>query len=293
MDFANAQLPRLLPLENSYAENEVEADLKRLFIDLFTTLLAADTFDANVLGAAHLGSFDLVRQAVNADGLVLMRGDSEETSTRYLYRAWKSGNTQGRGLHFLRTYLQMLFPNQCKVSQLWHSPTAVYPMGAVSLADGESSDGLWLTSRIEIAMDFGMAARSISSFMQIIRSVIPARLVPVFNFMMIFVFKTDAKTAPGRRLMQKKTPMRYPWCGRVISDRPDVMWPLGPDEGPAWKMRGCRITGRKMLQKRRELSGYSPVVSEFTWTLLKVTPVFFLDDGGALSLDGEGELILE
>jgi hypothetical protein len=31
-DFSNAELPRLLPLENSYAENGVEADLKQLFL---------------------------------------------------------------------------------------------------------------------------------------------------------------------------------------------------------------------------------------------------------------------
>ena len=65
LDFPSAELPRLLPLEQSYAESEVESDLKRLFLDLFNANMAADTFDVNVLGAAHLGSFDLVRRAVN------------------------------------------------------------------------------------------------------------------------------------------------------------------------------------------------------------------------------------
>ena len=32
LDFQNAQLPRLSPLEGSFAENEVEADLKKLGI---------------------------------------------------------------------------------------------------------------------------------------------------------------------------------------------------------------------------------------------------------------------
>ena len=106
LDFSNAQLPRLLPLEASFSENDVEADLKQMFLDIFGSTLAADVFDVNVLGAAHLGSFDLVRKAVNTDGLVLLQGDREEAATRYLYRAWKSGDVQGRGLHFLRTYLQ-------------------------------------------------------------------------------------------------------------------------------------------------------------------------------------------
>ena len=127
LDFQNAQLPRLTPLEGSFAETEVEADLKRLFLDLFGTNLAGNSFYANVLGAAHLGSLDLVRKAVNTDGLVLLQGDREEAATRYLYRAWKSGDVQGRGLHFLRTYLQMLFPNECEVEQLWHDKESPYP----------------------------------------------------------------------------------------------------------------------------------------------------------------------
>ena len=89
LDFSNAQLPRLLPLEASFSENDVEADLKHMFLDIFGSTLAADVFDVNVLGAAHLGSFDLVRKAVNTDGLVLLQGDREEAATRYLYRAWK------------------------------------------------------------------------------------------------------------------------------------------------------------------------------------------------------------
>ena len=118
-DFSNAQLPRLLPLANSYAENDVEDDLKRLFLDLFNAMLAPDVFDVNVSGAAHLGSFDLVRKAVNTDGLVLLQGDREEAPTRCLYRAWKSGDMQRRALHFLKTYLPMLAPNQCEIEQLW------------------------------------------------------------------------------------------------------------------------------------------------------------------------------
>jgi len=173
LDFPNAQLPRLAPLANSYAENTVEADLKRLFLDLFHIHLAADTFDVNVLGAAHLGSFDLVRRSLNADGLALLSVEQEKAATRFLYRAWKSGNVQGRGLHFLRTYLQVLFPNLGGVIQLWQGKDVQYPF---DLREQEEPD-TFLTSRIRIFIH----AFPKPEFVQIIENcmvrVIPARFV--------------------------------------------------------------------------------------------------------------------
>jgi hypothetical protein len=291
-DFPNATLPSLVSLERSYAENEIEADLKRLFIDLFDAHLSADVFDVNVLGAAHLGSFDLVRKAVNADGLVLMQGDREETATRYLYRAWKSGDVQGRGLHFLRTYLQMLFPGMCQVDQLWHDKALPYPTGLYASRQrfswwlhqvGETGlklDGSWgvgrriqnadesrafraintdqmyLTSRVEIVLDFGVNVRSIAGLMHIIRSVIPARLLPVFRFWLNIILSVES-LASTTLLMSKNTRMRYPWCGHVISDADDVRWKLGKNGGKdVWRLKGCRIDSSALLQSQSEAIVY-------------------------------------
>ena len=183
-DFPNAQFPNFASLRASFTENEVEDDLKRLFLDLFSDFLSADTFDANVLGAAHLGSFDLVRKAVNADGLVLLQGDREEAATRYLYRAWKSEDVQGRGMHFLRTYLQMLFPNQWQVEQLWQDKTLPYPTALrpdpPPLVDGDN--GYFLTSRLKVLLDYSSETKEISKLEDIIHAVIPARFVPKFTF---------------------------------------------------------------------------------------------------------------
>lgn len=329
LDFPNAQLPRLTPLEGSFAENEIEADLKRLFIDLFGSNLAADSFDANVLGSAHLGSFDLVRKSINMDGLVLLQGDREEAATRYLYRAWKSGDVQGRGLHFLRTYLQMLFPNLCEVDQLWHDKALPYPSGLCSAKpkfawwlhqvgepglklDGSwgigkriidadegradraiNTEGMYLTSRIEIALDFSVNVRSISSLMHIIRSVIPARLVPVFRFWLSFILHVQTILS-GTLLMQKNSRMRYPWCGLVVSDSSDVKWSLGRDgevvalplpfgtfrlgekRGGAsvWKLKNCRVTSSATITSAASAPAYRlPKLAEIdrrldgTWRL--------------------------
>ncbi|MFZ4540031.1 hypothetical protein, partial [Propionivibrio sp.] len=290
-----------------------------LFLDLFDSNVAANAFDANVLGSAHLGSLDLVRKSVNMDGLALLQGDREEAATRYLYRAWKSTDVQGRGLHFLRTYLQMMFPNLCEVEQLWQDksqpyPTALftgkprvsfwlYALGEPGLKlNGrwkvggqrpvedfatESSrfpdlSGMFLTSRIEIALDFSVQVTSVASLMHIIRSVIPARLLPLFRFMLRFMLYVQARLS-AQLLMEKKTRIRYPWCGLVISDSDDIRWSLGRDGAlvtlplpfgtfkvgekrggmSVWRLRNCRVSSSSTLQKTASASVYRlPKLSE-------------------------------
>lgn len=178
MDFSNAQLPQLLPLEGSFSRNEIEADLKRLFIDLFRAKLADGTFDANVIGAAHLGSFDLVRKSINADGLTLIQGSLEYPATRYLYRAWKSGNTQGRGFHFLRTYLQMSFPGIGEVRQLWQGKNSAYPS---ELYESEVPNS-FLTSRVMITINGMPDADSNNRVMRSVNQIVPARFVPKIRY---------------------------------------------------------------------------------------------------------------
>lgn len=135
-DLPDTRLIELLPLKESFVQNDIEDELRNLTLDLFNEKLADLTFDVNVAGNAHLGSFDLVRKSITFDGLTLLRGDREECAARYVYRAWKSGDVQGRGLHFIRTYLQTLFPNLTKVTQLWHKKDVEYPNGLESPLDG-------------------------------------------------------------------------------------------------------------------------------------------------------------
>ncbi len=138
-DFPLSQLPRAEPLRHSHAATQIEAELKELFGQLFEQV-APGTFDAMVLGAPHLGSFEQVRRMMNHDGLVLLQGSREEAATRYLYRAWRSGDVQKRGLHFVRTYLQMLFPGEASVQQLWHDKR--YPYGSAFISN-EVRDPYW------------------------------------------------------------------------------------------------------------------------------------------------------
>ncbi|WP_320153058.1 hypothetical protein [uncultured Tolumonas sp.] len=273
-DFLSAEAPSATPLQYSHDASQIEAELKGVFTDLFS-LVGADSFDANVLGAPHLGSFDLVRKMVNHDGLVLLRGEREEAATRYLYRAWKSGDVQKRGLHFVRTYLQLLFPGESEVKQLWHSKAQPYGQAFIKNEprdpywfhflgeDNLSVNGSWkvgrslvldniqtiehtpdeadlfLTSRIEILLGLESIASgenslistqksATSGLINIIRAVIPARLVPVFRFWLRFLLAVQIKSSSALGLV-KSTRLRYPWGGRVISNETDVKWTLGSD----------------------------------------------------------------
>lgn len=261
--FPCAQAPEAAPLQASFANGQIESELKAIFLEAFA-LVADDTFDASVLGAAHLGSFDLVRRATNRDGLVLLRGDREEAATRYLYRAWKSGDVQKRGLHFLRTYLQMLFPNVSEVAQLWHDKEMPYPRGAVEALKPKSwwlhqinepglkidgtwkiggfvegatpdrghrenpTEGLFLTSRIRISMDVGSDSRPTAAIRRIIRSVMPARLTPEFVYWIRFnsLYQTSAHYALLATL-QSAAPS--PRCGFRINSKSPKPWKVGID----------------------------------------------------------------
>jgi len=182
LDFHHASLPELRPLQYSFAENDVEAQLKSLFVALFQQHLATAVFDANVAGIAHLGSVDQIRSVINRDGLVLIQNDGQHAATRYLYRAWQARNTNGRGLHFLRTYLQMLYPNQWAIEPLWQHKDKPYPLHLHTNPQNKSQ--WWLTSRVRILLYWGARAHAIAKMAGIIQAVIPARLLPEFNYLL-------------------------------------------------------------------------------------------------------------
>jgi hypothetical protein len=304
-DFPSAEIPSARALRDSFAHDEIEAELQALFLELFERL-ASDAFDADVLGAPHLGSFELVRRMVNHDGLVLLRGAHEKAATRYLYRAWKSGDVQKRGLHFLRTYLQLLLPNQVQVRQLWHDrrfpygeafrsnePREIFyrflsepslrldgtwqlgrtsvPLGAPPPIHRPDERALFLTSRIDIVLSLEAMADSayllpgsrrgvLGALLEVIRAIVPARLVPMFRFWLAFVLIIRALISYRLR-MHKSVSMRFSWCGRVITESVDARWALGRDPWPVrlpqpfgsfrvgerrgdpwtWRLRGCRI----------------------------------------------------
>lgn len=269
-DFPNAEPVQLAPLVPSHEENTVEAELKALFLMLWNQHLATAAFDANVQGMAHLGTFDLVRKSVNQDGLVLIHGAGEESATRYLYRAWKARNNNGRGLHFIRTYLQMLFPNISRVEQLWMPLDGTYPDDAYSIipeddfivpliADdsGLRLDGTWqvggmintteqgaegswsydtsnlmLTSRVRITLDFSADVQGAGNLLQIFRNVLPARLVPVFHYEITAESPVPVTSQASMDVSIYRDPFFVFPSMLLVTDDEALLWQLGDDAQP-------------------------------------------------------------
>lgn len=269
-DFENAQLPALLPLQASHEATDEEAQYKALFLDIWRNHAAKQAFDLNVSGMAHLGSFEQVRRTITEDGLALLPGSDNEARTRYLYRAWNARNHRGRGLHFLDVYLQMLAPGVAKAEQLWLPIGGTYPQDCVTIIPESqyfmplieedtvlSLDGSWqvggmvdlgsqiekgywayntenliLTSRVRLTLDFSVDVSGVGNLMQIVRSVLPARFVPEFHYVIVVEAPTPVLAYSHVDVMVTKPIAMASPDLLMVTDDPEVMWELGDDDDP-------------------------------------------------------------
>lgn len=118
--------PNFEPLRQSFEYDQLEAELKALFIKLFEDHMRAAERRLNLYGMPHLGDIELIESAMKDAGLAVLRRNT--TRSGFLLKAARSRNPR-RGLHFLRQYLQSVWPNVWMVEPLWHpiATTANYP----------------------------------------------------------------------------------------------------------------------------------------------------------------------
>ena len=187
--------PSIEPLVESLEYDDVEAELKRIFIDLIETYIRPGERDLNVVGNPHLGSFDLVSRKVKSEGLALINNQDEDV-LRYLYKAWVARNPK-RGFHFLRTYLQLLFPDAWKISQWWQNKNLPYPSNLKTedeILESER-DQYFLTSRISAIVDLEKTSLRAEQVAPALRSNIAARFVFELWFRQSLTSKLHAHAA--------------------------------------------------------------------------------------------------
>lgn len=164
------------PLQHSWAATPLEQELKDLFIQLYEEHMRAQADAIHLYATPHLGSLDLVAKYVNADGLVLLR-DADESRMRFLFNAWRHRNPR-RGLHFLRTYLRVLWGGYQVAEQLWQKKAAPYPTALKTRAEiaagGEQEGDYYLTSRVRVDLDTDMVPGDV---LKALNSVLAARFV--------------------------------------------------------------------------------------------------------------------
>jgi hypothetical protein len=127
-------------------------------------------------GAPHLGSSTVVERFTKQDGLVVLRRpNTADVLMRVIYANWASLASE-RGLNFLKFVLQMLWPDQWQIVQLYHSIPyhQHYPR---FLAEDVRQDR-FLTSRIRIRMADTVDRAELSELTPVLRRLVPANIIP-------------------------------------------------------------------------------------------------------------------
>lgn len=162
----------LAPLRNSHEADQLEKELKGLFMAMFAQFVRPGLDAVSTLGAPHLGDLDQLERAVKMDGIALQRA-ADEGAMRYLHKAFRARNPK-RGLHMLRSYLQVLFgTGGWELIQQWQEAGQPYPM---ALHDAGAADR-YLTTRIHARVLSTGLARTPELMAQAFRSVLPARML--------------------------------------------------------------------------------------------------------------------
>lgn len=170
----------LTPILNSRVTNDVDRDLIQLFVYLFKTYLAQDADDVMNVALPEKGSLNLLRRAMNDNGFVLMENANTdlnpnyENNIRMIFNAWRGRNFNGRGLAFLTTLINTLYPGAGLVEQLWQPKSQPYGTGLFSETENPDTSNAWLTSRVRVTI---ASSENLAALRGLINYTIPARFV--------------------------------------------------------------------------------------------------------------------
>lgn len=165
----------MIPLQKSHAADDLEADLRDLFIKVYGDSLAEKADEINFYGAPHIGPFSLIEREIAKDGLAVLRTTNED-QMRHLFRAWRFRNPR-RGTHFLRAYLQSLFGSSFDINLLWQRKDAEYPKVLLTQTEVTSRNlesEYYLTSRLRVDIETQVVPERLA---QVLRTTVAARFV--------------------------------------------------------------------------------------------------------------------
>jgi len=145
----------LIPLQRSAVADDVEAEFKALFLQLYKDRVDPGVNELALYGMPQLGSIDIIERYVSGDGLAVLRTTTVE-HIRHLFHAWRYNNPQ-RGTAFLAAYLNVLFGPVYTIAQLWCHKDGKYPDDCLSEDELKSAGGdfedYYLTSRLRVDIE--------------------------------------------------------------------------------------------------------------------------------------------
>ena len=195
----------LYPLVTQSEYLLLETELKEAFIEVFHSAFGEKLNQLSCYGSPHLiDDIALLKRFFLKEGLVLPKADIPLSSLKYLLKAWRSEN-QKRGLHFLRTYLQLIYPNKHNINQLWQDSAKSYPNGLATEDEAkEIGSPHWLTSRVSIEVtDEKETGVILDSYRDTLQKVVGARfLLELYLFRELYSSPMEVGFAAGSSATQ-------------------------------------------------------------------------------------------
>lgn len=176
-------IENLYPLLTQSEYLQLETEVKEAFIEVYNSTLGDKIRNLLKYGNPYLiTDDDLIKKFILNEGLGLPRADTDVAYLQFLLKAWKIKNNK-RGLFFLKTYLQLLYPNMWEVIQQWQETSKVYPTALVSEEEAnKKGTPHWLTSRLRINItDWSETGSDLATYRPIFQNIVGARfLIEVF-----------------------------------------------------------------------------------------------------------------
>lgn len=168
----------LEPLNQQQEYDLLESEWRAIFIEVMEQTIAAKIQDLMNYGSPHLGSIALLKQFTTYEGLSSLRSDVENYRLSYLLKSWRSKNPK-RGFHFLNTFLQMLYPNNFNILQMWQEIGQPYPLALRDeYAMKKSNQPHWLTSRVVVEVsDWSENGDNLVKYQPELQAIIGARFL--------------------------------------------------------------------------------------------------------------------
>lgn len=138
--------------------------------------------------------------------------------------------------------------------------------GSVKIDPVESVAGIpqiqhWAQFIVQLDLSEAQRVQAFDQARRLVEAWKPARSWPIWAFILRVLIIVSIQMRSSL-LLEKSVTGRYPWCGRVVGDRPDAVWSLGRDASPVklpqqfgsfrvgqmagglsvWRLRSCRIT---------------------------------------------------
>ncbi|MCI7352791.1 MAG: hypothetical protein SPE06_00155 [[Actinobacillus] rossii] len=168
----------LNPLLKQEESEELEIQIRESFREAYTKTLAPKVHSLLHYGSPHLtNNIDLMKKWYLSDGLSIPRHDTELEQLQYLLKAWRIKNPK-RGFHFLRTYLQILYPNEWRIDPLWQEKNQPYPNVRTKEDADIKGTPHWLTSRVRVSItSMAETGKELASYRPTLQAIIGARFL--------------------------------------------------------------------------------------------------------------------